>query len=239
MASTSEEFASENVHRAPTFEGTFDIGVMLGDCGIEPAVQRYDAAADAVSWPLIDYSSCPPTDDQMAINRWLARAPLAGKRILHVGAGNSSIARLLADDVDAVVAVTVSVNEWRHAQTLDLPGYTPLLMNKHSEAFASAFGAGSFDYIVDNNLSSFACCQRHFERYVAAIADALADDGVILTHWLGMRWVLDVGVDDVESAWLLDETKLRTIATAFGLRLDRDGDLFFLRHAGRSGPSVA
>jgi len=63
------------------------------------------------------------------------------------------------------------------------------------------------------------------------------EDGVILTHWLGMRWVLDVGVDDVEPAWLLDERKLRTIATAFGLRLDSDGDVFFMRHADRSSGS--
>jgi hypothetical protein len=237
MAPSSQNILSENVPCAPSFTARFDIGVILGDCGIEPTVERYDAAADAVSWPLIDYSSCAPTDDQMAINRWLTRAPLAGKRILHVGAGNSSIASLLADDVDAVVAVTVSVDEWRHAQRLDLPGYTPLLMNKHGETFANAFDAGSFDYIVDNNLSSFACCQKHFERYFAAIAEAMAEDGVILTHWFGMQWVLDVGVDDVEPAWLLDEHKLRTIATAFGLRLDRDGDVFFMRHADQSGGS--
>lgn len=234
MGSSPQNILSENVPCTPSFAGRFDIGVILGDCGIEPTVERYDAAAEAISWPLIDYSSCQPTDDQMAINRWLTRAPLAGKRILHVGAGNSSIASLLADDIDAVVAVTVSVDELRHAQTLDLPGYTPLLMNKHGETFANAFDAGSFDYIVDNNLSSFACCQKHFERYFAAITEALAEDGVILTHWLGMRWVLDVGVDDVEPTWLLDERKLRTIATAFGLRLDRDGDLFFMRHADRS-----
>lgn len=237
MAPSSPKLLSENVPCTPSSAGRFDIGVILGDCGIEPTVERHNAAADAISWPLIDYSSCPPTDDQIAINRWLTHAPLAGKRILHVGAGNSSLASLLADKVGAIVAVTVSVDELRHAQMLDLPFYTPLLMNKHGEAFANAFDAGSFDYIVDNNLSSFACCQKHFERYFAAIAEALAEDGVILTHWLGMRWVLDVGVDDVEPAWLLDERKLRTIATAFGLRLDSDGDVFFMRHADRSSGS--
>ena len=237
MAPSSPKLLSENVPCTPSSAGRFDIGVILGDCGIEPTVERHNAAADAISWPLIDYSSCPPTDDQIAINRWLTHAPLAGKRILHVGAGNSSLASLLADKVGAIVAVTVSVDELRHAQMLDLPGYTPLLMNKHGEAFANAFDARSFDYIVDNNLSSFACCQKHFERYFAAIAEALAEDGVILTHWLGMRWVLDVGVDDVEPAWLLDERKLRTIATAFGLRLDSDDDVFFMRHADRSSGS--
>lgn len=237
MAPFFQKLLSENVPCTPSSAGRFDIGVILGDCGIEPTVERHNAAADAISWPLIDYSSCPPTDDQIAINRWLTHAPLASKRILHVGAGNSSLASLLADKVGAIVAVTVSVDELRHAQMLDLPGYTPLLMNKHGEAFANAFDAGSFDYIVDNNLSSFACCQKHFERYFAAIAEALAEDGVILTHWLGMRWVLDVGVDDVEPAWLLDERKLRTIATAFGLRLDSDGDVFFMRHADRSSGS--
>jgi hypothetical protein len=129
------------------------------------------------------------------------------------------------------VAITVTENEVVHADRLRLDNYSVHRLNKHSLEFAYAFEPCSFDYIVDNNLASFACCQRHFERYLQSISTMLAKDGAIVTHWLGMRWVLDAGVGDVEKAWLLDEEKLQTIAASFQLEVEREEDMFFLRHA--------
>ncbi|KAF1004055.1 MAG: hypothetical protein GAK28_04219 [Luteibacter sp.] len=214
---------------ASVFRPRFDIGVITMDCGREPDVERYDAAADAISWPLVDYSACEPTTDQVAINRWLGHAGLEGRSILHVGAGNSSVAQLAAERGARVVGVTVAVNELLHGERLGLPGYSVKLLNKHGEPFTATFRDTTFDIVVDNNLASFACCQRHFERYFEALAGLLADDGVLVTHWNGMQWVLDVGIDDVEPAWRLDAGKLETIASAFGLAVLREGDLFFLR----------
>ena len=214
---------------ASVFRPRFDIGVSTMDCGREPGVERYDAAAEAISWPLVDYSTCEPTTDQVAINQWLSRSDLDGRSILHIGAGNSSVALLAAERAAAVVGVTVAVNELLHGEGLGLPGYSLKLLNKHGEPFVETFRSSTFDVIVDNNLASFACCQRHFERYFETLVQLLADDGVLVTHWNGMQWVLDVGVEDVEPAWRLDEGKLRTIAAAFGLGVSRDDDLFFLR----------
>lgn len=220
-----------SAHAAPAFRPRFDIGAQRIDCGREPDVATHDAADQFASWPLLDYSSCEPTEDQAAINRWLAAADLRERDILHVGTGNSSVARLLAGKVRGIASVTVARNEWEHGNALGLPRYEVHLLNKHSDDFARRFEAASFDCILDNNLASFACCQRHLERYFETLVHLLRPDGFILTHWLGMQWTLDVGVDDVEPVWRLDAGKLRAIASAYGLSVERQDELFFLRRA--------
>jgi len=216
---------------APMFRPRFDIGAQRIDCGREPDVATHDAADQFATWPLLDYSACEPTEDQAAINRWLAAADLRERDILHVGTGNSSVARLLAGKVRGIVSVTVAHNEWQHGNALGLPQYSVHLLNKHSDDFARQFEPASFDCILDNNLASFACCQRHLERYFETLVSLLRPEGFILTHWLGMQWTLDVGVDDVEPVWQLDAGKLRAIASAYGLAVERQDELFFLRRA--------
>lgn len=215
----------------PDFRPRFDIGAQRIDCGREPHVATHDAADRLASWPVLDYSDCEPTLDQIAINRWLDGADLHGRDILHVGTGNSSVARLLAGQARRIESVTVAHNEWRHGQALNLRDYRVHLLNKHSLAFAGQFAPASFDCILDNNLASFACCQRHLERYFETLAGLLKPDGFVLTHWLGMQWTLDIGIDDVEPVWRLDADKLSVIAGAYGLAVDREDELFFLRRA--------
>lgn len=213
------------------FRPCFDVGATCMDCGDEPRVDSYDAAEHATGWPLFDYSGCDPTVDQAAINRWLEQSTLDGKDILHIGAGNSSVARLVSGRARRVVALTVSQAEFEHARDLGLPDYSIHLMNKHGIAFPDRFESEKFDLVLDNNLTSFACCQRHAERYLATLAGLLKADGAIVTHRAGIQWTLDVGVGDVEPAWKLDEAKLRLIADAYGLHLRREEDLFFLSRA--------
>ncbi|MFG6446758.1 class I SAM-dependent methyltransferase [Roseateles sp. BYS180W] len=211
-----------------TYTPRFDFNAKVQDCGREPGVHDYDRAAQAIDWPLVDYSHCPETPDQLALNAWLVRQPLAGKRVLHIGCGNSSVARLCGQAVQ-VLGVTVAPQELAHAQSQQLPNYTAVLCNKHSLEFAQQMREQQFDIVLDNNIASFACCQRHLERYMQALCDLLAPDGLILTHWLGMQWTLDVGVDDVETVWKLDADKLQRLAAAFGLGAQREGDVFVLQ----------
>lgn len=211
------------------FQPRFDIGAQRIDCGREPHVATHDAADQLASWPVLDYSACEPTLDQAAINHWLVGADLYGRDILHVGTGNSSVARLLAGKARRIESVTVAPNEWQHGNALHLRDYHVHLLNKHSLAFAQQFEPASFDCILDNNLASFACCQRHLERYFDTLVRLLRPGGFVLTHWLGMQWTLDIGVDDVEPVWRLDAGKLRAIASCYGLTVEREDELFFLR----------
>ena len=222
---------SSTTSSAAAFRPRFDIGAQRLDCGREPQVDTHQAAEQRATWPLLDYSQCEPTEDQQAINQWLQQAELDGCEVLHIGTGNSSVARLLAGRA-RVTSVTVAAGEWEHGRSLGIADYQVHLLNKHGLEFAERFAARRYDCVLDNNLASFACCQRHLERYFETLAGLLSERGFVLTHWLGMQWTLDLGVDDVEPAWRLDAGKLRAIASAYGLAVERDGELFFLRRAG-------
>lgn len=216
---------------AAAFRPCFDIGAQRLDCGREPHAATHRAAEERATWPLLDYSQCEPTEDQQAINLWLERAELDGGEVLHIGTGNSSVARLLAGRA-RVTSVTVAEGEWEHGRSLGIADYQVHLLNKHGLEFAERFRDRRFNCVLDNNLASFACCQRHLERYFETLAGLLSERGFVLTHWLGMQWTLDLGVDDVEPVWRLDAGKLRAIASAYGLTVERDGELFFLRRTG-------
>jgi hypothetical protein len=205
----------------------FDIGASVTDCGIEPLVSRHDLLESQTSHALFDFSDCLPTKDQQEINLWLSGQNIDGRAILHMGAGNSSVASQ-SEAAASVLAVTVAANEKHHGDSLSLDNYEVLFENKHNAAFAAFIADKKFDYILDNNLSSFVCCQQHFLAYIAALVNALADDGVLVTHWLGMQWVLDLGIDDTGSCWILDEAKLNHVAASFNLSVSRQGNLFFL-----------
>lgn len=206
----------------------FSINATVIDCGVEPLPSRYDELEERTSHALFDYSDCPPSDDQQDINDWLATQPTNGSAILHMGAGNSSVAKL-CPDAHSILAVTVAPKEKQYGDSLALSNYQVFYENKHSESFEAFIADRKFDYILDNNLASFVCCQKHFLRYISALVASLNDGGVLVTHWLGMQWVLDLGLVDTETCWLLDEPKLSHLAECFDLSLSRNEQLFFLR----------
>ena len=214
----------------------FNIGAKVADCGVEPQVNRHDLLENSTSHALFDFSQCLPTVDQQQINCWLAEQDVNGKAILHLGAGNSSVASQ-STQAKEVVAVTVAANEKRHGDSLNLPNYEVIFENKYNTDFCAYLATKKFDYILDNNLASFVCCEKHFLRYFAALVNALADDGMIVTHWLGMQWVLDLGIDDTETCWLLDDDSLAHIAKCFDLTVTRQDDLFFLTKLDQLGVS--
>src|SRR5437764_8596280 len=104
----------------------------------------------------IDYSRRQTSVDQARIEAWLGRTDLAGKTLLHVGVGNSSLAKGLAHRVVRVDGLTAHPNEKAHADSLRIPNYRVVLLNKHSRELFRLRGA--YDFIIDNNLASFACC---------------------------------------------------------------------------------
>ncbi len=207
------------------------LGAQLAHCGREPGLADYDSANNDSDWPLTDYSTLEETLDQQEINRWLQQRDLQQRQILHIGIGNSSVARMALPAAARVCGLTVAENEWRLARRLQLPRYEALLCNKYSPDLQTRLQGQQFDYILDNNLASFVCCCSHMESYLATLCQLLAPDGVLLTHWAGMQWVLDRGDTPTEAAWILDEARLGLLAQAFALQVQREGDVFVLRHA--------
>ncbi len=110
--------------------------------------------------------------------------------ILHVGIGNSELAKTFYAAGHRIDGVTVNQQELDHAQTLNLPRYRVVLTNKYHRKFTQYFGSNTYDYVVDNNPASFACCQYHFYCMIENYLTCLKPGGQILTDQRGMDWAL-------------------------------------------------
>jgi hypothetical protein len=89
--------------------------------------------------------------------------------VLHVGVGSGRLGRRLpAARVDGITVA---------------PGEPGARMDKHH-----ALPEGPYDWVVDNNPSSFACCRRHFLGYLDAVAARLAPGGRFVTDVVGLAY---------------------------------------------------
>jgi hypothetical protein len=179
----------------------------------------------------IDYSRRPTSVDQARIEAWLRGADLAGKAVLHVGVGNSSLARGLAGKVRQLDGLTVHPNEKAHADSLGIPNYRVLLLNKHGPGLFRL--EGRYDLIVDNNLASFACCTYHFHLMLAGYAAKLKPGGCVLTDERGMAWTADGN-----AGWKRTYEDLVALRDDFPFRAARVSEtVFALGRVGRGSPA--
>jgi hypothetical protein len=162
----------------------------------------------------LDSSRKPTTIDQSRIEDVIEALPPEGLRILHVGVGNSSLARRFASRAAAITGLTLSRNERELSDSLGLPQYAVFLVNKYGREFPSLAGCG-YHLVVDNNLASFACCKFHFYRMLDNYLCALETGGKILTDQRGMDWT----AGDVR--WRLTYSDLEALGRKFPTRADR------------------
>jgi hypothetical protein len=135
---------------------------------------------------LIDYVERKTTGDQLRIEEVLENEGVEGLSILHVGLGNSSLARRFSARARRIDGLTISLHEKRSADALGLPNYRTHLLSKYSPRLREV--GGRFDVVVDNNLASFACCTYHLYVMFDAYLTLLAPGGRILTDLVGMQW---------------------------------------------------
>jgi hypothetical protein len=141
-------------------------------------------------WIWIDHTSDETTVDQARIEDALEEMELEGRGVLHVGVGNSGFAQRFAARVRLVDGLTVSEPEKTLADSLQIPNYRVHLLSKYSREFLLRIG-NRYDYIVDNNLASFACCKYHFHRMLDNYLWCLERGGRILTDQRGMDWTVE------------------------------------------------
>jgi len=133
----------------------------------------------------VDWTQQPTTRDQVRIEAVLDTLAVTGASILHVGVGNSKLAQRFAGRVHRVDGLTVHQHEKTHADALGIPNYTVYVLNKYSPEFASVI-TNTYDFIIDNNLASFACCKYHFSLMFENYLRVLSPGGQILTCQIGM-----------------------------------------------------
>jgi len=133
----------------------------------------------------VDWTQQETTRDQSRIEAILDTLVVTDASILHVGVGNSRFAQRFASRARRIDGLTVHQNEKARADALEIPNYTVYVLNKHSQEFVSVI-ANTYDFIIDNNLASFACCKYHFTVMFDNYLRALASHGQLLTCQIGM-----------------------------------------------------
>ena len=147
-------------------------------CGSEqPGVASNDEA--------IDWTQQQTTPDQVRIEAVLDTMALTGTQLLHVGVGNSKLAQRFASRLSGVDGLTLHHNEKINADALAIANYTVYILNKYSREVASVL-SNTYDFIIDNNLASFACCKKHFFIMLENYQSLLRSQGRILTCQIGM-----------------------------------------------------
>lgn len=134
-----------------------------------------------VSWVEVDV-----TPDQLRIEAVLTELNLENKTILHVGVGRSNIAVKFITSTIKIDGITIMQEEKEHADSLVLQNYHVYLMNKYSNELKEL--EHHYDFIVDNNLSSFACCKQHYHLMMSNYIELLNKGGIILTDKMGMNY---------------------------------------------------
>ena len=168
-------------------------------------------ATDMPIW--VDHTRDETTVDQARIEDALEGMNLEGRRILHVGVGNSGFAKRFAPQVTLIDGLTVSEPEKALADSLSITNYTVHLLSKYSREFLQVIG-NRYDYVIDNNLASFACCKYHFYRMLDNYLWCMRPGARILTDQRGM----DFTVED-DPRWQLTYDDLVALEASFPLKV--------------------
>lgn len=179
------------------------------------------------------WESMPTTDAETAVIAYLGPRPprCVGMSLLHVGIGNSSLFATHGSDLERFVGITVSLSEqlFHNSKFANAKHAKIVLANKHDPRSYSQI-EGKFDFIVDVNLKSFACCESHFDQLMALYADRLESSGAIITAESGVLfgWGGNTNVAHTPGASLdpsareqriLGISGLKQLSTRYGLEL--------------------
>lgn len=192
------------------------------DCGND------DDPGIIYSEDLRDWSDKATTPDQYRMEDYIDRYDLRSKTILHIGIGNSGLARRFHCRVKEIVGTTIDQPEMDVAKSLGIQNYRHVIHNKFLSCNEPR--SGLFDFILDNNPTSPCCCIRHLATLFDFYAAKLADDGQIVTDRLGLEWV----PEDSNQRWSFSFDDLAAVAASSGLSAFRFGDWIYV--LSRSAP---
>lgn len=151
------------------------------------------------------------TQDQIRIECVLEKLITPESVILHVGIGNSAFADRFASRVKHIDGITLGQTEVILAR--NLRNYEVWRANKYHTKYRR-----EYDFIIDNNLGSYACCITHFHSMMDAYRDALRLGGMILTDRAGLKHAPG------DPNWDLSGD-IQSIADKFGLRLTEETEM--------------
>jgi len=182
---------------------------------------------------LRDWSDKATTSDQARMERYIDRYDLRRARILHIGIGNSGLAKRFHSRVGEIVGTTIDEPEMQVARALSLPRYTFVRHNKYSVRNDAV--EGEFDFILDNNPTSPCCCLQHLAVLFEFYAEKLASGGQIVTDRQGLQWVPEANVP----RWGFDLADLTAVAAVAGFSVfPMTKSIYVLGHSAPPPPGL-
>jgi hypothetical protein len=181
-------------------------------------LERPGVALEMPRW--IEHAHLDTTIDQLRIEDALNRMEWRGRSFLHVGVGNSRFAQRFAAEAALIDGLTVSRIEFEHGQSLWIPNYTVYFLNKYGREFLLTI-RNRYDFVIDNNLASYACCKYHFYRMLDNYLWAMKPGGQILTDQRGMEFTVE------DKRWILTYEDLESLERKFPIRAAKINDTVF------------
>ena len=148
------------------------------------------------------------TEDQQRIEAVLRTLVTPESKLLHVGIGDSGLARRFSGLARWIEGLTVGADELTAAHSLNLPNYTVYFADKYNLRTFGLLEHVPFDFIIDNNLASYSPSPEHLEFLMLSYRHILKPGGRILTDEVGWRHRNELSLDDV-----LADTRLRIAKT--------------------------
>ena len=128
------------------------------------------------------------TNDEKDVITFLKNDDLFNnKRILHVGIGNSYIAKNLKN-FKKIDGISLSKNELDLAKKSNIDNYEVFFQNKYCQNNILSKILNFYDIIIDVNIKSFACCDKAFVNLFKTYSKILNINGIIITSKAGMKW---------------------------------------------------
>lgn len=188
----------------------------IGYDGCLEVCGRLDRPGLGVDMPIwVDHTREDTTIDQARIEDALEGLHPDGRQLLHVGVGNSQFAKRFGPRVRRIDGLTVSEPEKALADSLGIVNYRVLVLNKYGRDFLQRI-EHRYDYVIDNNLASFACCKYHFHRMLDNYLWCLEPGGSILTEQTGMDWTVEN-----DPRWRLSYLDLEALQERFPVEVSR------------------
>ena len=128
------------------------------------------------------------TNDEKDVITFLKNDDLFNnKRILHIGIGNSYIAKNLKN-FKKIDGISLSKNELDLAKKSNIDNYEVFFQNKYCQNNILSKILNFYDIIIDVNIKSFACCDKAFVNLFKTYSELLNNNGIIITSKSGMKW---------------------------------------------------
>jgi hypothetical protein len=195
-------------YRSP-YESCLDV------CG---NLDRPGVALDMPLW--IEHAHLDTTVDQARIEDAIQDLEWRGANLLHIGVGNSCFAERFSPGAALIDGITVCQSELERAQSLGIPNYTVHFLNKYGREFSGTI-RNHYDFVIDNNLASYACCKYHFYRMLDNYLAVMKPGARILTDQRGMDFTVE------EKRWILSYRDLEALERKFPVRVSRVTDTVY------------